>query len=360
MTPLPVLLIGGPAGARRLLRHLLEAERDIEVIGELADTLDGWRQLRQAPVDAILMDAAVLAGAGLQLIEDIMSERPLPILLLSDAAAEQPGSAVTHALRRGALMAHRRPAPADAPAAAALRAVVRLVAKIPVVRHPRMRPAPAVLVAAPRPPPLLPAAAPRTAPPAELVGIASSAGGPAILAEILAELPTDFAACVLVVQHLPIGFAAPFAAFLRARVQLPVLVACEPLPLQPGQIILAPDDAHLEIKSRGRCAGVRSPPLNAHRPSADRLFATMAHCYGAATVGVVLSGIGRDGTLGLHAIREQGGLTIAQDGESAVVNGMPRAACESGAAALCLPPAAIVQAVLAACLPAPRGAFHGE
>ena len=359
-----VLIIGGQTAARRLLRQQLEAERDIEIVRELGEAGEGLRLLREAAPDLIAIDAHALSVSGLRLIEEIMSEMPLPIIILSDLMFDADSSAVTQALRRGALAVQRVPSPAYPEEAITLRAAVRLFARIPVVRHPRSRPLAQTPV-----PPITPSIIPTITPPlgmplpglndasalamapihAELVGIGSSAGGPAILADILAELPESFSACVLVVQHLPIGFAGPFAAFLRARVKLPIQVASEPLPITPGRVILAPDDAHLVITTRGQCAGVRSPPVNGHRPSVDRLFESMATSYGASAVGIVLSGIGSDGTIGLRAIREQGGLTIAQDGQSAIVNGMPRSASESGAAALCLSPPAITQALLDSC-----------
>lgn len=173
-------------------------------------------------------------------------------------------------------------------------------------------------------------------------------GGPGVVAEILSGLPKDFSACVMVVQHLPVGFADHFASFLRVRIQLPVEVAKASLATVPGQVIVAPDDAHLVIVDRGRCQCLHSAAVRGHRPSIDILFESMARCYGSASLGVVLSGIGNDGTVGLRAIRTSGGLTVCQDGESAAVNGMPRAASESGAAALRQTPREIIQTLLRA------------
>lgn len=352
-----VLLIGGSPATRLIVRQILEAERDIAVVRDLAEITDALRILLEAEPELVVIDVSVLSTAGLKLIEAIMSERPLPIAILAEVAFDPENAAVTQAMHRGALGVHALPALSDRQGCTALRAAVRLFAKTPVVCHPRGRQA-----ASSARPAATTGRIPAVSPPhvAEVVGIGSSAGGPAILADILGKLPKSYPACVLVVQHLPKGFAGPFAAFLRARVQLPVLVAAEPLPIAPGRIILAPDDSHLVAMNRSQCAGSSVPPVNGHRPSVDLLFESIAKTHGAAAVGVVLSGIGSDGTAGLRAIREQGGLTIAQDAQSAAVNGMPRAASESGAAALSLPPSAIAQVLIESCMLSARGEHSAD
>jgi two-component system chemotaxis response regulator CheB len=387
-----VLVICGSPASRRLLRHVLEAERDINIIHELNEPTEAMNILPAAVPDVVAIDATALSAAGLLLIERIMSESPRPIVVLSDLAHDPGDEAIAQAMRRGALAVQARPTLSDLDGAAALRASVRQLAKIKVVRHPRSRHASApsgVLQpvqlphpahpSAPLPGPAAPGAPPHTppgglaaalpgslaiplieAPAATLVGIGSSAGGPAVLADILAELPRSFAAAVLVVQHLPVGFAEPFAAFLQSRIQLRVVVAREPQPIAPGQVIVAADGAHLVVKGPSRCGPLDGPPVGGHRPSVDLLFESMARYYNAAAVGVVLSGIGSDGTAGLRAIRAHGGLAIAQDAQSAAVNGMPRSASESGAAELVLPPLAIAHTLLRVCAPHARGGSgHG-
>lgn len=358
-----VLLLGGSAASRRLLRQVLEAERDIEVVRELGETAAVMSALAMLAPEVVIIDEAVLPGAGLVLIETIMAEAPLPILVLAALASDPGDELLRQASRRGVLAVAARPALCDLAGAAGLRAWVRRLAKTAVVRHlrslqlvpgPRSGSAPGL----PHGPPLAVTAVAQASP-AEVVGIGASAGGPGVLAALLAELPRGFPACVLVVQHLPPGFAASFAAFLQAHTQLPVSLAKEPRPLTPGHVLLAPDNCHLVVQSRGLCASVAGPLVNGHIPSVDRLLESLALIYRAGCVGVILSGIGTDGTAGLRAIREQGGLTIAQDGQSAAVNGMPRSAAESGAAELVLTPPAIAQTLLRVCTATRGGGSRG-
>lgn len=360
-----VLLIGGSAASRRRLRQVLEAERDIEVVRELGETAAVMSALPAIAPEVVAIDESMLPRAGLAIIELIMSEAPLPILVLSELAPDPNDEAIKEATRRGVLAVAAKPALSDQAGAAALRASVRRLARTAVVRHLRSPTPPWAAQRGAGAAALFsgqPFAASRAggAPLVELVGIGSSAGGPAALVEILAALPKSFSACILVAQHLPPGFAEPFAAFLQARTPLPVGVARAPRPLAPGQVILAPDNAHLVVVSHGLCVPLAEPHVNGHRPSVDKLLESMARVYQAASAGVILSGIGSDGTAGLLRCRQQGALTIAQDGSSAAVNGMPRSAVESGAAELVLTPPAIAQALLRVCAPAAGGSgSHG-
>lgn len=354
-----LLLIGGSPASRRLLRQMLEADRDIAVVRELSETDAVLSVLPAVAPEVIAIDEAALPQAGLAIIECIMSEAPLPIVVLSELTPDPRDETIIEVTRRGVMAVVAKPTRSDLAGAAALRASVRRLAKTTAVRHLRSplalrgpHPGPGK-TALPPGPPLPPSRSAASVP--EVVGIGSSAGGPTALVAILAELPKNFPACVLVVQHLLPGFAAPFAAFLQTHTELPVKVARESQPIVAGQVLLAPDNAHLIVRSRGSCGELDEPLVNGHRPSVDKLLESLARSYRAAAIGVILSGIGTDGTAGLRAIRNQGGLTIAQDGQSAAVNGMPRSAWESGAAELSLSPPAIAQMLLRACAPPPRG-----
>ncbi len=353
-----LLLIGGSPASRRLLRQVLEAERDIEVVRELSATDAVLSVLPAVAPDVIAIDEAALPQAGLAIIECIMSEAPLPIVVLSELTPDPRDETIIEVTRRGVMAVVAKPTRSDLAGAAALRTSVRRLARTAVVRHlrsPLSRRGPHAVLGATALPLLLPASRTAAASPPEIVGIGSSAGGPTALVAILAELPKNFPACVLVVQHLLPGFAAPFAAFLQTHTAMPVKVARELQPIIAGQVLLAPDNAHLIVRSRGLCGELDEPLVNGHRPAVDKLLESIARIYRTASIGVILSGIGTDGTAGLRAIREQGGLTIAQDGQSAAVNGMPRSALESGAAELSLTPPAIAQMLLRACAPTLRG-----
>lgn len=185
--------------------------------------------------------------------------------------------------------------------------------------------------------------------PARLVAIAGSAGGPGALCAILRRLPSDFPACLAIVQHLPLGFVDPFASYLRSSTRLTVRVISETVRTQPGTVVLSAEDTHLLAVAPGQLGISKEAAVRGHRPSADVLFRSLATHYGSAAVGVVLSGIGSDGSVGLKLMREQGALTVAQNEKSSAVYGMPRSARDSGAASLSLDPEEISQLLLRAC-----------
>jgi two-component system chemotaxis response regulator CheB len=149
---------------------------------------------------------------------------------------------------------------------------------------------------------------------------------------LLKAFSANFPVCFAIVQHLPPGFTESFCEFLRRRIQLEVEVAFEGAVPHAAKVYLAPNDTHLVIRDDRRFGLVDLPPVDGHRPSASTLFASMARVLAARGVGVVLSGIGRDGVSGLSEMRSRGALTLAQSAESCAVYGMPRAALEEGAA----------------------------
>ena len=166
------------------------------------------------------------------------------------------------------------------------------------------------------------------------------------VALVVAGLPVVLPAAVAVVQHLPNGFAAAFVEFLRARTSLPVTLVSRRTPIHPGQVYVAPDGSHLVASDPGHFAPSDEPELEGHRPAVDALFLSLAKNLRSRACGVVMSGIGRDGTAGLLALKKHGGLTLAQDAESAGVFGMPKAALEAKAAVAAHDPAGLSQAVL--------------
>jgi two-component system chemotaxis response regulator CheB len=179
-----------------------------------------------------------------------------------------------------------------------------------------------------------------------IVGIAASAGGPSALATVLGSLAADLPVCLAIVQHLPRGFAPSFVSFLQSRCSMSVRLAEHGMVPPPATVVLAPDDHHLELID-GRFALTSGPPVDGHRPSGTVLLRSLAQ-LGSAAIGMVLSGIGRDGADGLRAMRERHAITFAQDAATSVVYGMPRAAVEDGAVQQALPVSALGYAITAA------------
>jgi two-component system chemotaxis response regulator CheB len=184
-----------------------------------------------------------------------------------------------------------------------------------------------------------------------VVGLAASAGGPAALDVVLGALPAALPACIGIVQHLPGGFVASFASYLRSRTPLEVVLA-EPgaaVEMRAGRIVLAAGDHHLVAASQRLFAASSEPPLRGHRPSATMLFSSLARVFGDRAIGVILTGIGDDGATGLGELHARGALTLGQDQATSAVYGMPSAAVKLGAVSRVLPlpdiPGAIRRAV---------------
>jgi len=322
-----VVVVDDSSLCRAVLREILERDGDIEVVGEAADGAEARTEILRLRPQLATVDIEMPGTDGLTAIGRIMAETPLSILVVTGRGAEERSHTLFEAVRRGALDLFPKPSPGRPEEARALRALVRRLAAVPVVRH-------------------LPTRSTRPAPVdvalegkgrIRVIGIGASAGGPAAVAEVLSGLPRDTPACVAVVQHLLPGFARPFADFLRHHSALDVRLVEQEVPSRPGTVFVAPDDRHLVAGPGDRFMPIDAPPESGHRPAVDVLFHSLAKIHGSAAAGVVLSGMGDDGTRGLAAIARAGGLTLAQGEEGCAVYGMPKAAVERGAASRALP-----------------------
>lgn len=359
MKPVRVVIADDSALCREALRLLFEADGDIEVVGEADEGAAAVALIAALAPDLVTMDIQMPGLGGLGAIERIMATTPVPILVLTGQPAPEQGGLVFEAVRRGALDVWEKPRSLDPADNAPLRAHLRRLARVSVVRHIAASPA-RLALAEPRvvplrhapsspgvasPPPASREARARLCP---IVGIASSSGGPSALAAILGRLPADFPACLAVVQHVPVGFAEPFARFLRTTTPLEVVVVSRRVEARPGCILVAPDDRHLVAAADRAFLPQDAPALRGHRPSATLLFRSLAQVFGATALGVVLTGIGDDGAAGLAEMRRAGALTLAQDEASSAIWGMPRAAIEAGGAVETLPLSAIAERLLLA------------
>jgi two-component system chemotaxis response regulator CheB len=290
----------------------------------------------------VTLDVEMPNVGGLAAVEQIMARTPVPILVVTARPADERNALAFEAVRRGALDLIAKPASGEE--SHEMRTLVRRLAAVPVVRHAAGRGA--ISLGDPRQTRER-AISPNKALSISVVGLAASAGGPGALTAVLSRLPRSFSASIAVVQHMLPGFAPSFARFLRMYTALTVQVVCEPTPLRPGTVFLAPDEQDLVAGSGGFFARIPHR-VAGHCPSADALFHSLARTYGSAAAGVVLSGIGNDGAAGLLAMRATGALTIAQNEQTSAVYGMPRAAREMGAATRILPLDEIGDALVAA------------
>ncbi len=316
-----VLVVDDSDVCRSMIAEELEAESDIVVVGYAAHAEEARRAVVETKPDLVTMDVALPNESGLAVTRWVMAHHPRPVLVLTGQPAPGRSNLAFEAIRCGALDLVAKPDRTDAEAWARLRAQVRELAKVPVVRH--------VSMATSFAEPLKRAGAVPGG--LRVVGIGASAGGPSAVARILQDLPFDLAMSIAVVQHLPPGFADGFADFLRASTHWRIEVVRGQTKVAHAVAYVAPDDRHLVATPDGMLTTEDGPPVDGHRPSITRLFRSLAEVYGARAVGVVLTGIGTDGAAGIVALRTAGAHTIAQDAATSVVYGMPAAAVRSGA-----------------------------
>lgn len=319
-----VLVVDDSELMRKLLVGIIDALDDFEVVAEASTGFQAIRLLHEANPDIITLDIEMPDLGGLETLAYIMSEAPRPVVIVSshtkaiaDLQAVDYGAVEVVSKPQGTpeeqrLAMKQRLVPALR--AAALARVGNLA-----VRFSLTAARAAVRRAQPQ----------REEPVPCAVAIAASTGGPRALAELIPKLPADLAAAVLVVQHMPPLFTHSLAQRLDELSELPVSEAVEGERVYSGHVYIAPGGRHmrLERSPEGQIIHLSdSDPVWGVRPAADILFNSVAQCFGPASVGVVLTGMGRDGAEGLRAIREVGGWTVVQDEETCVIASMPKAA----------------------------------
>ncbi len=321
-----VLVAEDSTVTRLFLVHLLESDPQIRVIGAVNDGQAALDFVRENKPDVVLMDLHMPRLDGFEATRRIMETQPVPIVICSATANARDVVITFQAMEAGAIACVEKPlgrghAGFEAKAAHLLE-TVKLMSEVKVVRRTaRSRPAP------------LPAdhSAPaaqwqRAAAEIKLVGIGASTGGPPVLQTILAALPKDFPAPLLVVQHIARGFLPGMAEWLNQTTGLQIHIASYGTTPLPGHVYLAPDDLHMGIGAAGAIVLTREEPENHLRPAVSYLFRSLARTCGPHALGVLLTGMGKDGAAELKLMRDKGAITIAQDRDSSVVHGMPGAA----------------------------------
>lgn len=331
--PIQVLIAEDSASTRMFLAQLIESDPRLRVVGTVGDGQAAVDFVSKNKADLILMDLYMPRLDGFEATRRIMETRPLPIVICSAVADPKEMDITFRALEAGALACIEKPVGRDHPdfesRSARLLETVRLMAEVKVVRRSaRLRP---VAV------PVVSKVARHTAAGIEMIALGASTGGPPVLQTILGGLPKDFPVPILVVQHIARGFLAGMAEWLNQTTAVHVQVASHGTAPLPGHVYLAPDDFHMGIQRVGGIVLTREPPEGNLRPSVSYLFRSLAEAYGPNAIGVLLTGMGRDGADELKLMRDRGALTIAQDRETSVVHGMPGVAIELGAAIHVLP-----------------------
>jgi two-component system chemotaxis response regulator CheB len=322
--PVRVLVVDDSALMRKLIPQMIEREGSIHVVGTAMDGSFALEKIPDLNPDVITLDLDMPRMDGMETLRKIMRKHPLPTIVVS-AHSTEGASATFKALSLGALDFVTKP---HDPTTHMEQIAGELVAKIKAA-------AKSQLVVLPEP-----QAKKKQKPPAKIgqaptkvVAIGISTGGPQALHYVLSQLGADFPGTILIVQHMPEGFTSMFARRLDETCSIEVKEAKSGDLLVPGRVLVCPGNKHMKVKHMPLGDVViltEGEKVNGHRPSADVLMRSVAQEFGDRAIGLLMTGMGEDGAEGLGAIKNCGGLTIAQAEESCVVYGMPRVAVERG------------------------------
>lgn len=327
-----VVVVDDSATMRAVITATLRADPEIEVVGQAADPHEARQIIKQLAPDVITLDIEMPNMDGLAFLEKIMRLRPTPVIMVSTLT--QAGAEVNlRALEIGAFDCVAKPSSYAPDSFTTLSEKVKAAARSR--RQPRLAATKPVKMAG------------SYSPDGRIVGIGSSTGGVEALIAILSKFPANCPPTIIS-QHMPPSFTKSFAARLNKLCQPEVSEAQSGDRLRPGQVFLCPGEYHLELTGQHNSIIQLSAAerVNGHRPSVDVMFQSLLRVSGGNAIGVILTGLGRDGAEGLRALRQAGAETIGQDEASSVVYGMPRAAFEIGAVERQLPLERIAERIL--------------
>lgn len=370
--PLPIVIVDDSGVQRRFAKAALEASAEFEIVGEARNGKEAVALVQRLRPAAVLMDLDLPVMSGIEAIEAIMAISPTPILVFSGVVNGSDRANALASLAAGAVDVLPKPGAIESGTlddhADELRRRMRVAARIRVITHPRGRlrsTDSSSSLAAGAPGMLTPErAAPvkktpgawtatlaqpelQARPDVRLIAIGASTGGPLALLNVLSHLPADLEQAVLVVQHMAEGFVPGLATWLDELVPLSVRVGGSGRKLEPGTVTIAPGGGNLVVSdARMRTLCVPPEPGQFHVPGIDASLTSVADCLGPDAVGVILTGMGRDGAIGLKEMRSRGAATLGQDEATSAVYGMPAAAFSGGAVDVQLPVDAIGPAVL--------------
>jgi two-component system chemotaxis response regulator CheB len=338
-----VVVFNDSATVRASIRTALERDPDMCIVAEHASAEHAAAVVSRSQADVVIMDVVMPGIDGYQATREIMRQCPTPIVMVSSVLDARDARVVFAALEAGALHIAEPPPPPGSPSyvvrCAAFVELVRVVAGARLTRaEPGARAETRATQAPPTGPPLT-GPRPSRPPPTviDAIGIVASAGGPQALGNVLRALPGGVMPPILLVQHLAAGFTDSFASWLGDSTGHGVVLAEHGLRAAVGHVYMAPEDRHIGLTPDLRLELSDAQPDRGFRPSGDHLLSSLA-LHGRRALGVVLSGMGRDGADGAARMRQAGGHVVAQDLTSAAVTGMPSAVSQIGAAEAMLPP----------------------
>jgi two-component system chemotaxis response regulator CheB len=321
--PVRVLIVDDSALIRQLLTTLLSADPEIEVVGTADDPYVARDRIKALNPDVVTLDVEMPHMDGITFLRKIMTLRPMPVIMISTLT--QAGADVTlEALEIGAVDFVAKPSSDAAKALPALAG--ELQAKVKAAARTRIATR-AAMAAIP-----IKKSTRSVRPNGKIIAIGASTGGVEALKVVLMQLPADCPP-IVITQHMPPRFTAAFAQRLNRECPMTVSEAADGDIIEPGHAYIAPGSHHLQLVKSGsgyRCALDDGPPVTGHRPSVDVLFRSVARSVGKSAIGVILTGMGKDGAEGLLELRKAGGQTIGQDEASSLIYGMPHVAFERG------------------------------
>lgn len=327
-----VLIVDDSATIREYLRHIIDGDEKLKVVATAKDGEEAVKLVQLKRPDVVSMDIHMPRMDGYEATQKIMELHPVPIVIVSSTMDAKSVEKTFRALQAGALTSLAKPEWFGRPefnrTAREIVETLKLMSEVKVVRRrPKLRKKETV-----------------TAVPAinrigtasdkiELVAMGASTGGPPVIQSILSSLPKDgFKASVLIVQHIALGFLQGMVDWLHEETGFPIRIPVHGEHIMGGKVYFAPDDHHMGVTAKGKIVLSKAPPEYGVRPSISYLFRSVEDAYGKRAIGVLLTGMGRDGALELKTMKEKGAITLAQDKESSVVHGMPGEAIKLGAA----------------------------
>ncbi|MFC2061283.1 chemotaxis-specific protein-glutamate methyltransferase CheB [Elusimicrobiota bacterium] len=321
-----VLVADDSITARETIIGILESDPQLKVIGEARNGKEAIELVRRLKPDLITMDIKMPIMNGLDAIQHIMAYQPTPIVVIASSAFSQGNAFIFKALEYGALEILEKPEPHDWESLPGMGKKIikdiKILANTPVITHVKgkrkVHETEKILKG--KEEELL----------SRVIAIGSSTGGPTALMNVLSKLPEDISAGILIVQHIAEGFIEGLVDWLNDRSKIVVKMAEDGETIKPGVAYVAPSGFHLVMKEPREVSLNRKPPVNGLRPAANMLFYSVAEVCKAEAIGVLLTGMGKDGADGMRAIKEEKGITIAQDKKSCLVYGMPKAAVDLG------------------------------
>lgn len=330
---LRVLVADDSPTVRLMICRMLESDPSIRIVGTATNGREATEQVIQLKPDIVTMDVEMPVMNGLDAIEHIMAYNPVPILVISSVVDKLHAANAARALGAGAVDVMPKPMPASMEefetVAEDLRAKIKLLSRVHVITHPKAK---LSGFEEPKPVPAAPVkyVVREQLDSFRLVAIGSSTGGPQALYNILGTIPADINAALLIVQHIAPGFTDGLAEWLSTNSKLQISIGHQDKPIFPGEVIIAPEGSHMIVNSKFKVELLDNDFPGPHKPAVNVMLESVADVYGSKSVGVILTGMGNDGALGIKAIHDRGGHTIAQDSATSAIFGMANEAIKMG------------------------------